>query len=325
MMRRLIGRVRTIRAEIHGTRAQADRLVTESERLAAQIGALRTELAASRTEVAGLAARLDALAAAGDANHQRLLDALRVVRDDDARARAALWELRESDDYAIAFDDDEPLVTIIVTTYRNWPLLRERSLPSVLAQTYERIEVIVIGDAAPPDAEEVVRRFGDKRVRFVNLPYRGPYPTDPASAWLVTGTTPYNTGLALARGRWIASNSDDDALRPNHVETLLALARAQRAEVPYGRIHQCEPDSDGTVLGGFPPEQGNWSMQSSLMHAGLRFLPLQPTDWIFGVPNDVSLLERMLRIGVRFAFSAEPVVDYYPSSLWTDRLQRTEF
>ena len=64
-----------------------------------------------------------------------------------------------------------------------------------------------------------------------------------------------------------------------------------------------------------------------MLHAGLTFLPLQPNDWIFGVPNDISLLERMLRIGVRFSMLEEPVVDYYPSQLWSDReehLQKRE-
>jgi Glycosyl transferase family 2 len=292
--------------------------------MAGQLAACRTEVAALGERLDAVGARLDELSARAPSDHQRLLHALRVVRDDDAGARAKLWELRDSPEYAAAFDDDEPLVTIIITTYQNWPLLRERCLPSVLAQTYERFEAIIVGDAAPPEAEQVVRAFGDDRLRFVNLPYRGPYPENPDEAWLVSGTTPFNTGLALARGRWIGSNSDDDALRPAYIESLLRLARERTAEVPYGRIHQREPDGDGRHLGVFPPEHAQWGIQCSLLHAGLRFLPLQPTDWLFGVPNDSSLLERMLRIGVRFAMLDEPVVDYYPSRLWTDEMHRTQ-
>ena len=169
-----------------------------------------------------------------------------------------------SDEYARAFDDDEPLVTIIITTYNNWPLLRERSLPSVLAQTYQRFECIVVGDAAPAEAAAAMASFGDARLRFVNLPYRGPYPPQPSDAWLVSGTTPFNTGLALAKGRWTGSVSDDDALSPGYIESLLGLARAERAEVAYGVIHQHEPDSDGTMLGTFPPQLAQWGIQCSL-------------------------------------------------------------
>jgi hypothetical protein len=297
-LRRQWQRLRAVRADILATRARGDQLADD---------------------VAALGVRMDGIASQMTESHERVMHALRIVRDDDARSRAALWELRETTDYAQAFEEDEPLVTILVTTYRNWPLLRERCLPSILDQTYARFEAIVIGDAAPPEAEDVVRSFADDRLRFVNLPYNGPYPANPSDAWLVSGTTPWNTGLALAKGRWIGSNSDDDALRPTYVESLLKLARARRAEVPYGQILMHKPDGD-EVLGSFPPEHAQWGTQCALLHAGLRFMPMHPTDWLFGVPNDFSLLDRMLRIGVRFATLDEPVVDYYPSKLWTDRL-----
>jgi Glycosyl transferase family 2 len=297
--RRQWQRLRAVRADILATRARADQLAED---------------------VAALRARLDELTSQTTANHARAMHAMRIVRDDDVRSRARLWELRNTSDYQQAFDEDEPLVTILVTTYRNWPLLRERCLPSILDQTYQRFEAIVVGDAAPPEAEQVVRSFGDDRLRFVNLPYNGPYPAVPEDAWLVSGTTPWNTGLALAKGRWIGSNSDDDALRPNYVESLLRLARATRAEVPSGQIFMRHPNGGGEVLGSFPPEHGQWGTQCALLHSGLRFMPLEPTDWLFGLPNDASLLERMLRIGVRFAALDEPVVDYYPSKLWTDRM-----
>jgi hypothetical protein len=280
---------------------------------------LEARLAACEAGVSSVRSRLEGLDARTAAEYQRQMHALRIVRDHDAVARERLWALRDTDEYALAFDEDEPLVTIIITTYNNWPLLRERSLPSVLAQTYERFECLVIGDCAPPDAAAAVASFGDPRLRFVNLPYRGPYPPESSDAWLVSGTTPFNTGLALAAGRWTGSVSDDDALSPRYLESLLGLARAQRAEVAYGLIHQREPDSDGRMLGTFPPQFAQWGIQCSLLHGGLRYMPLEPTDWIFRVPNDWGLADRMLRVGVRFAMLDEVVVEYYPSQLWKTR------
>jgi hypothetical protein len=75
------------------------------------------------------------------------------------------------------------------------------------------------------------------------------------------------------------------------------------------------------VIGVFPPEHGQWGAQASLIHSGLRFIWAEPSDWLFEVPNDWSMAERMLRIGVRFAMLDEPVVDYYPSRGWTPRAQ----
>ena len=305
-------RVRAARADIRAARARSEQLIGMSADLAAA-------MSASRADIEALGAKIDSLSARTAADHERALHALRVVRDQDARAWERLWRLRRTEEYERAFTEDEPLITIIVSTYDNWPQLRERSLPSVLAQTYEHFECLIVGDAAPPEAAEAVRSFGDARLRYVNLPYRGPYPPDRRDAWLIYGTTPFNTALALGNGSWIGSVSDDDALRPAYIESLLALAKRDRAEVPYGQFRELAPGLPDRVVGTFPPTSGHWGIQCSLVHGGLRFLPLQPSDWLFGTPNDWSWAERMLRIGVRFAMLDEAVVDYFPSQLWTDR------
>jgi hypothetical protein len=276
-------------------------------------------LAESGAELAATRMGLEALGQRTADEHQRTMEALRIVRDDDSAAWEALWRLRKSHEYSLAFEEDEPLVSVIMPTYRNSKLMRERALPSLLAQSYERYECIVVGDAAPPEAEKAVNSFRDNRLRFVNLPYRGPYPADPRDAWLISGTNPCNTGLALADGRWILYASDDDFLRPTCIELLLELARTRRAEVPYGQLHLHRPDGNVDLLGVFPPRLAQWGTQAALLHAGLPSLWEDPSDWLFGVPNDWSMADKMLRIGVRFAMLEEPLVDYYPSRLWTDR------
>jgi hypothetical protein len=85
------------------------------------------------------------------AEHVRVSDALRVIRDNDGVARERPWELRKTRPYQRAFEENRPLVSVIIPTYTNWPLLRDRALLSVLAQTYENFECIVVGDAAPAD------------------------------------------------------------------------------------------------------------------------------------------------------------------------------
>jgi glycosyltransferase involved in cell wall biosynthesis len=229
-----------------------------------------------------------------------------------------LLDARATPEYDAGFNEREPLVSVIISTYLNHKLLKERAIPSVLAQSYENWELIVVGDAAPDEARVAVESFGDDRMRFVNLPYRGPYPEDRHEAWLVSGTMPWNTGVSLAKGRWIATNGDDDALLPTHLESLLAHAKANRAEVPYGYMNYLEPDGNVRRVATSPPKLGNWIMQASLIHSSLTFLTMQPSDWLFGVPNDASLLERMLRIGVRFSLLDESVVDYYSSHLWSE-------
>ena len=73
-------------------------------------------------------------------------------------------------------EEAEPLVTVRVSTYERADVLLERTIPSILAQSYSRLEILVVGDCTQDDTEQRLRRVGDPRIRFVNLPYRPQYP-----------------------------------------------------------------------------------------------------------------------------------------------------
>jgi hypothetical protein len=310
-------RVRAARADLRAARARTEQLIGVAAELQQRVEGLGQSVQA-------LDARLEQSEARRAADHERLVHALRIIRDGDPANWDRLWVLRADPSYEMAFTEIEPLVSILVPTYDNWEGLRDRALPSVLEQTYENWECVIVGDAAPPETAEVVASFGDARLKFVNLPYRGPYPDRKEDAWLISGTNPFNTAMRLAQGRWIGATADDDALTSGSIESLLALARERRVELAYGQLRFKYPDRPDEVVGeGPPPRLGGWGLQASLFHAGLRFVPLLYTDWLFAVPNDWSWGERLLRIGVRCAMLEEPVVDYYPSRVWKAQPQES--
>jgi uncharacterized small protein (DUF1192 family) len=315
-------RVRAARADLRAARARGEQLLGVTAELQQRIAELTASVAAMSARLEQSEADRATAETRRTVAQQRMIHALRMIRDGDPANWNRLWELRAEDAYERAFTEPEPLVSIIVPTYDNWKGLRDRALPAVLAQSYENWECVIVGDAAPPQTAEVVASFGDTRLRYVNLPYRGPYPDDREDAWLISGTNPINTAMRLAEGHWIGTTADDDALLPTAIESLLTLAREQHAEVTYGTIRVKYPDRPDALLGvGPPPRVANWGLQASLFHAGLRFVPLLYSDWLFStaeewMPNDWSWGERLLRIGVRFAMLQEPVVEYYPSKVW---------
>ncbi|GEM_PF-553485 len=117
-----------------------------------------------------------------------------------------------------------PLITVLVGTYNRSRLLTERCIPSILGQTYDHLELIVVGDCCTDDTEELVSQIKDPRLKFQNLPERGPYPSDPVRRWLVAGTEPLNTALALAQGDFITHLDDDDEYVPDRLEKLVNFA-----------------------------------------------------------------------------------------------------
>jgi hypothetical protein len=262
---------------------------------------------------AELSAKVDAIQA-GVTKLQDDVDRLkrisRYVQDDEANVRRWLYALRASPDYELAFTEKEPLVTFVVSTYTSYETLRDRALPSILGQSYDNLDVIVVGDAAPPDTAEVIKKIGDKRVRYANRSVRGPYPEGP-DRWLVIGTPAYNEGVSIARGRWIASLSDDDAIRQDHTEKLLEAAQYYRLEHCYGRQLVHFADDETLELGEFPPAHGQFGFQSAIYHAGLRFMEMDQAAAVFGEPNDWNLCRRMLSAGVRFGMIKDVVADKY--------------
>jgi hypothetical protein len=233
---------------------------------------------------------------------------LRHLYDDEPGNRRRLYALRESEEYELAFSEAEPLVSFLVPTYNSYTTLREVALPSILSQTYSNLEVVVVGDAAPPETRQVIEDIGDPRVRYYNRTIRGPYPDDD-TRWYVVGTPPYNDALSMARGRWIAGLGDDDAVHPDHTEKLLQAAKEGRYELSYGRQLVRFSNGDELDLGGFPPRLGQLGLQAAIYHSGLRFFGFELTDALYEEPNDWSFCRRMMRVGVRFGAIEHVVVD----------------
>lgn len=118
---------------------------------------------------------------------------------------------------------ERPLVSVAVATYNRAEILTERCIPSVLGQTYENLELIVVGDHCTDGTEEAVAEIDDPRLRFVNLPERSSYPEDPRRRWLVAGTPPTNKAFDMVRGDYIAQLDDDDEYAPDRLERLVSF------------------------------------------------------------------------------------------------------
>lgn len=99
----------------------------------------------------------------------------------------------------------DPTVSVVVPTYGRADLL-PRAVDSVLAQTVDDLEVVVVDDASTDDTAAVVAGYDDDRVRyFAHETNRG-------------GSAARNTGIERARGEYVAFLDDDDEWRPTKLE-----------------------------------------------------------------------------------------------------------
>jgi glycosyltransferase involved in cell wall biosynthesis len=114
-----------------------------------------------------------------------------------------------------------PRVSIITATYNRSDVL-SCAIASVLAQTFQDWEQIIIGDACTDDTAEVVASFADPRIRFVNRETN-----------FGEQSAPNNDGFALASGELIAYLNHDDLWFPDHLESLIAYLEETGADLVY--------------------------------------------------------------------------------------------
>jgi glycosyltransferase involved in cell wall biosynthesis len=236
-----------------------------------------------------------------------------VAYDDLGGLRRQLIALRNSDAYAATFENRRPLVSVPIATFNSADSLIDRAIASVRAQTYDRWEIVVVGDGCTDQTADRMEQLGDPRIRFLNLPFRTVYPDDPHHRWQVSGASPWNRAVELCTGEWIAPLDDDDELLPNHMQTLLDLALESRAEYVYGKLELAEPGAQPYIYS-FPPEMGNIGMQQALYLRGLSFFECDIHSWAIEEPTDWNVIRRMRDAGVQMRATEEPVARYHVST-----------
>jgi len=99
----------------------------------------------------------------------------------------------------------DPTVTIVIATYNRAHLIGGATR-SVLHQSYQDFELIVVDDASTDHTEEVVARFNDKRIRYL----RHEQNKGVAAA--------RNSGIEIARGKYIAFLDSDCEWLPQKLQ-----------------------------------------------------------------------------------------------------------
>lgn len=205
-----------------------------------------------------------------------------------------------------------PLVTIAIPTYDRPEVLLQRAVRSALAQTYGNIEVLVVGDACPPDVARRIREgITDPRVRFHNLDRRGEYPRTRYLRWLVAGAAPRNASHKLAKGDWLAPLDDDDELAPDHIERLLQFAHSSGAELVWAKARARLAGAEWETWGSGAPDKPQIVHSAMLVHRSLSFVPYRLGSWLWGEPTDRDRWWRLHEMGARMAFLDAVVATHY--------------
>lgn len=107
----------------------------------------------------------------------------------------------------------KPFFSIVIPTYNRAETL-EKTLPSVLEQSFTALEVLIIDDGSTDDTRNLIESFNDPRVFYEWIPNSG----GPA--------TPRNRGIHKARSNWVCFLDADDWWAKNKLEVCFSHINA---------------------------------------------------------------------------------------------------
>jgi glycosyltransferase involved in cell wall biosynthesis len=137
------------------------------------------------------------------------------------------------------FENDQkynrPIVSVLISTFNRSQSLH-KALVSVLKQSYENLQVIVINDGGE-DVRSLINSFNDSRLIYINRK------ENYGKAYSL------NEALNKAEGKYIAYLDDDDMYYPSHIEVLVdALENQTDCRVAYTDLYKvyCKVFPDGS-------------------------------------------------------------------------------
>lgn len=125
--------------------------------------------------------------------------------------------------------ESAPKVSVVIPTHNRGAML-PRAVQSVLSQTFEDLELIVVDDHSDDRTPQVLAGFTDKRVRSLRHPRN------------VGQSKALNTGINAARGAYVAFLDDDDVWLPDKLA--LQVAALDAAPPQVGLIYGWRQDMD---------------------------------------------------------------------------------
>jgi glycosyltransferase involved in cell wall biosynthesis len=138
----------------------------------------------------------------------------------------------------IMISSHSPTVSVIVPNYNHAPFLRKR-VDSILSQTYQDFEMILLDDCSTDESRSILREYADRphiRLEFNDINSG-------------SGYRQWNKGVSLARGKYVWIAESDDYADANLLQRLLGVLESDE-KIMFAYCRSWRVAEDG-VLAGF--------------------------------------------------------------------------
>jgi glycosyl transferase family 2 len=148
------------------------------------------------------------------------VDAARSSTCGGERITVAPAQVASAVDPQLASSIDGPCVSIIIRTY-NRPLLLQRAVASVAAQTYRDVEIVVVNNGGEDVRDIVTAAAAGRPVRYEVMPERQHI------------SAASNVGARAATGSYVGYLDDDDLLYADHCARTVDVLERTKADAAF--------------------------------------------------------------------------------------------
>ncbi|MEH6954787.1 glycosyltransferase family 2 protein [Neobacillus drentensis] len=117
-------------------------------------------------------------------------------------------------------------VALVMAVYNGEEYLQE-TLNSILSQTYQPLEIILVNDGSTDSTTEILNAITDQRVKIIHLE---------VNKGVANGL---NVGISQTEAEWIAIHDADDLSLPQRIEEQVNYLKANPDVVAVGSFIQC--------------------------------------------------------------------------------------
>lgn len=239
------------------------------------------------------------------------LDALRSTLYVSHELYDEYQQTRKQAEYLRCYENPAPLVSVCIATYNRADVLVERSLKSVLEQSYKNLEIIVVGDCCTDHTARRMAEIKDPRLKFVNLPERGNYPSDPKLRWMVAGAVPTNHALHMATGDFITHLDDDDRYAENRIGNLVEFIQKTRADFVWHPFWYEKAKDDWRLNTADELVLGRVTTSSILYHRWFTKIDCDLKVFRFREPGDFHRIRKFKYLHMNAVRYPEPLLWHY--------------
>ncbi|MDA8235869.1 MAG: glycosyltransferase [Clostridia bacterium] len=153
----------------------------------------------------------------------------------------------------------KPLVSMIMTVYNRENYIRE-AIQSVLDQTYDNFELIIINDGSTDGTEAVVKNFADPRIKYYEKPNTGQLDTFLEASKLVTG-------------EFIARVDSDDYIDKTFIEKFMAKMLSADYDFGYCGLYEIDEKSNIIKAVSYKEFKNYKELIKEVFYAGSTLIP----------------------------------------------------